>query len=243
MPAPVTEVPRLGLMRRRSIWVPSWRGWLVATAGIALAIVAAARSVHPFLSPTRPVGGAVLIVEGWLPSGSLREAAEVFAAGSYEWLVTTGGPVVESPAVKEGANYARLAADFLVAEGVPADRLYAAEAPASAQNRTFLSAVMVRNWSQRLGQPVRGYDLFSHGTHARRSHHLYRLAFGEELPLGIVAASPSSYPVDAWWRSSLGTKAVGTEFVGWLWVKCCFWPAPPGSHEERWGESTASGRS
>lgn len=230
-------MPGFGLIRRRAIWLPTWRGWLVVVALLAILIASGARGLHAFLSPNEPIGASVLIVEGWLPIDALDQAAEIFAEGEYEWLLTTGGPVVPWAGQLEDTSHAHLAAKYLIAHGVSRARVFVVEAPLSAQNRTFLSAVMVREWSDRAGVPAGGFDVFSLGTHARRTRDLYRLALGPGVPLGIFAALPSTYGPEAWWQSSAGAEMVLTELMSWMWVKCCFWPASPGSQQEKWGRA------
>jgi hypothetical protein len=51
-------------------------------------------------------------------------------------------------------------------------------APASPRDRSFLSAVLVRDWLRRHAAAADALDLFSGGVHARRSRLVYRIAFG-----------------------------------------------------------------
>ncbi|MBK8339955.1 MAG: hypothetical protein IPK99_08130 [Flavobacteriales bacterium] len=44
----------------------------------------------PFLAVNRPYGHGSLVLEGWLPEASLREAYEVFKKGRYDRLILTG---------------------------------------------------------------------------------------------------------------------------------------------------------
>jgi hypothetical protein len=93
---------------------------------------------------------------------------------------------------------------------------------------------MVREWAKRSGLAIDALDVFSSGTHARRSRLLYRLAFGPNVEVGVYAAWPTDYDAKAWWRTSSGARNVLEQAIGLLWAKCCFWPPTPGSHEERW---------
>ena len=67
----------------------------------------------------------------------------------------------------------------------------------SAQDRTFLSAVVVRDWLRRQGGTIDAVDLFSGGVHARRSRLVYRIAFGPEVDVGVFAAPPRRYDARA----------------------------------------------
>jgi hypothetical protein len=163
------------------------------------------------------------------------EAAAAWRSGRYTKLVTAGGPVERDASYLPFESYAERGAEQLRARGVPADAIAAVAAPASAQERTFLSAVMVRDWAAKEGLEASALDVFSQGPHARRSWRLYRLAFGDRVEVGIHAAPPDRYDPAHWWRTSAGAKDVLTEGIGFAWTACCFRPAAPGSRDEKWG--------
>jgi hypothetical protein len=149
-------------------------------------------------------------------------------------VVTSGGPIDSWHEGQTATNYAERAADYLNRHGLADAPAAAASAPASAQDRTFLSAVMVRDWAAREGLRPDAIDLYSAGVHARRSRMVYRLAFGPSVEIGVLAATPQRYDLDHWWRSSQGAKSVLDEALSLAWTACCFWPPEPGSHAERW---------
>lgn len=224
-------------MRRREVWMPTFYGWL-ALATLTMAIVlTGGHLIHPFLAPHAPVAGArLLVVEGWLGAKALDQAIAACRLGKYQQVVTTGGPVAARPGLAIETSYAELAAQYLRSRGLGEEQeITALPAPASAQDRTFLSAVMVRSWAAAQGLEHDALNLFSEGTHARRSHRLYRMAFGPEVEIGILTAHPSGYDPAKWWQTSTGAKAVLGETISWLWTVCCFHPPPAGSHEEKWG--------
>jgi hypothetical protein len=230
------------LFRRRSVPLPTVAGCLGISLVLVLAGLFAAREIHPFLAPTEPVGARVLVVEGWIPDEEIDQVVARVRAGSYERVVTTGGPIAKSFATGEIASYAELSKRLLEERGVAKDAIVAVPAPQSAQDRTFLSAVVVRDWMRARGEIPASLDLFSSGAHSRRSWRLFRLAFGPAVRVGVLAARPRAYDPDAWWRTSLGTKTVLTEAIGWAWTAIFFHPGTPGSDAERWG-NPARGRS
>ncbi len=223
------------LFRRRSLWLPTRWGWLVLLLVLGGTGWAAGRQAHRWLSVDAPVVGAdgqrarTLVVEGWLDPFELDRAAEVFGQGRYERIVTTGGRNDGWPESRTPSTYADRAADYLKRHGVPASRVISAPAPASVQDRTYLSAVAVREWAARTGTRVDALDVFSGGTHARRSRMLYRLAFGPGVAVGALSAPPVAYDPARWWVSSAGVKSVLGELLSNAWTVCCFWPpaAPP----------------
>lgn len=222
------------LVRRREIWLPTIWGWLVLLFMSTATIILGARNLYPFLAPNQPVGAPVLVVEGWMDPEGLDQAVAAFHSGGYERVVTTGGPI-EWPDLHGNATFAERAAWYLKQHGLADASVTAVPAPYSAQDRTYVSAVMVREWAKRSGLTFDAFDVFSSGTHARRSRQLYQMAFGPNVEVGVVAARSSNYDADRWWRKSNGARDILEQAIGLLWVKCFFWPPPPGSIEERWG--------
>jgi len=233
------------VFRRRQVWLPTWRGALLLLVAATLVVAGLCTQAHDLLAPHQPArgpagdGARTLVVEGWMEAGELQQAIAVLHAGRYARVLTTGGPVLTWPGDTLWRSYAVRAASYLRANGVADIPVIAVEAPASAQDRTYLSAVMVREWAQHAGVKLEAIDLFSVGVHARRSWLLYRMALGDEVEVGVLAARPVEYDPQRWWASSAGAKTTLGEAVSVVWTKCCFWPAARGSHEERWAVPAA----
>lgn len=223
------------LVRRRKVVLPTLWGCLGILLMGALGIGLVLRGLHPFLSPTEPVGARLLVVEGWIPDEEMAQVVAKFHAGKYERIVTTGGPLPRVFASSSIRTFADLSRFLLVDCGLDPDSVLALPAPPSAQDRTFLSAVVVRDWSETQTPRVDALDVFSSGAHSRRSWCMFRRAFGPGVRIGIIAAEPSAYDARAWWRTSLGARTVLSEAIGWVWTETFFHPSPPGTHGERWG--------
>ncbi|MFT7235567.1 MAG: hypothetical protein ACI9QV_001148 [Methylophagaceae bacterium] len=187
-----------------------------------------------FLAKNQPTQGQYLIVEGWIDEQALLDAKALFDLGQYKVLITSGGPITNT--IKpDYPSYADKAAAFLVSQGFDPHKLRAAPAPASAQNRTYLSAVKVRQWFEQHAVKPASFDILSSGVHARRTQKLYQIAFNDSTKIGIIAIRSEQYPLDHWWQSSDGIKSVLTEIVGLGYTFCCFDPGKVGSHQELWG--------
>lgn len=220
------------LCRKTQIWLPTIWGWLIFLIIICVSCVFVVRNIYPFLAPNDPVRAQILVVEGWLSPQELYQAVKIFKMGGYTLVATTGGPT-DWPETKY-SNYAARAADYLAQHGVPSDVILVVPAPPSAQERTFLSAVMLRESARRLGLKLDAINLFSSGAHARRSRLLFKMALGSEVRIGVLTARPEDYNPDAWWRTSKGVESIVFQSIGLIWVKFCFWPGPPGSQQELW---------
>lgn len=229
------------LFRRRHVWFPTWWGALLglgALAAIAVALVAGAPAYLAVTELARGADGSgarMLIVEGWLEDRELDQAVEVFRRGRYERIVTTGGPIDSWTGLPvPWKNYAERGARYLAAHGLADATIVAVPAPASAQDRTFLSAVVVREWASRERVRLDAVDLVSVGVHARRSRMMFRAAFGPGVEVGVIAAEPSLHDRQRWWKTSNGAKVVLGESISLAWTACCFWPPAAGSRDERW---------
>ena len=215
-------VMELRLARRREIWLPTGLGWLLLLGIVGAALAAALRFLYPYLAVTEPVGAPIAVVEGWLDPGELDEAAAAIRQGGYRMVVTTGGPLHLWPRSADDGTFAGRAAEYLRSRGV--GPLVAAPSPITHDNRTYKSALMVRDWARRSGIRVERLDIYSRGPHARRSRHFYRLAF-RDADVGVVALRPDGYDPARWWRSSAGAREVLEQATGLVWTFCFFRPA------------------
>ncbi|MEO8836448.1 MAG: hypothetical protein ABI364_06890 [Caldimonas sp.] len=227
------------LFRRRQVWLPTFLGALLACALVAALAVAGALLIGPFLAQSDPAhgpdghGARTLVVEGWLDEAGLDEAIAAFRRGRYERIVTSGGPIEGWQEGTVWPTYAERAASYLRRHGAgDATVVIAAPAPPTALERTYLSAVAVRQLARREGLVLDAFDLFSGDVHARRSRLDYRLAFGPRVEVGVLAATARHYDLAHWWRSSEGAKTVLGEALGLAWTGCCFWPAAPPADDE-----------
>jgi hypothetical protein len=229
-----SNMRRVTLFRQRQVWMPTISGWIFLLFICTVASFLLTNNLYSFLALNAPVGARVLVVEGWLAPDELDQVIQVFKNGKYERIVTTGGPVSGWPGISQDTSYADLAADYLKRHGIQPDLIASVPAPKSAQERTFLSAVMFRESAQRLGITLDAIDVFSGGPHARRSRLLFQMALGPKVRVGVLAGRPDGYAPDSWWKASVGVEQMIFQSFGFVWVKCCFWPGSPGSQEELW---------
>jgi hypothetical protein len=221
------------LFRRRQVWFPTLWGGLLMLAVAATAIVLLGANAYGLLAPHQPArgtagaGARTLVVEGWMEGEELQQAVAVVRAGRYERVLTTGGAIEPWSDPMGWHTLAQRAAAFLRDHGLEGVPVIAVDTPTSSQDRTYLSAVQVREWAQRSGVALEAIDVFSIGVHTRRSRLLYRVALGDAVEVGAIAARPREYDPQRWWASSAGTKATMGETLSLAWTACCFWPPAP----------------
>lgn len=210
-----------GLFRRREVVVPTWRGQLLGAILLLALLRSIQVTVQPFLSVHEPIGGDVLVVEGWIPDYALREALVAFRSRPYRLLLTTGGPVPQGMAFSYHKNYARLAAATLAEFGLPPDSIAEIPSPDVLRDRTYAEGVALKEWMRTHGAPA-SLDLFSFSTHSRRSRLLYAKALGRGTRIGVYAPPDVQYDPAHWWRSSNGVRRVSDEVIAYLYARFLF---------------------
>lgn len=232
-------MPKFALFRKREMWFPTIWGGLLFLMLLMVGGVFLLTQLAVILAPNTPVADRTyLVVEGWQEEDSLLSALAIFNAEGYQYMITTGGPNRRflNPT---HASYAEQAGDFMLQQGLPAEKLIVIPAPESAQERTYLSAVLVRDWLTAKGESLDELNVHTSHVHARRTRYLYQQAF-KGIKIGIYAAGPQSFELKRWWKTSEGAKSVITELIGNIWVFCCFYPGEPGSHYEKWAVEKTS---
>lgn len=209
--------------RRREIWLPTWRGWLLVLLIVALTAAALFLGAYPFLAVDAPRSSGAVVLEGWVSKYTVPLASAAIARHSYAPCYATGGPIEEDSPLGEYETYAQLGAYRLQQSGVAS--VIAVPCPYVRKDRTYTSAVELRRWMQAHGGVPRDLTIFTQGVHARRSRLLFEKAFGEGTTIGVIAAPPRAFDPRRWFTSSEGVREVIGEAVAYGYARLFFWPA------------------
>ena len=214
-----------GLLSRRERWGLTWRGWLVSVLTILLMGALGMRTIHPFLAVHAPVEADHLVMEGWVHDYAVQGCVEEFKRGSYEKIYSTGGPVSGLGGyVNDFQTSASVGADRLRKNGVATDRVVMVPTRVIDRDRTYSSAVALREWFATNAMTVTALNVVTEEAHARRSRLLYQMAFGEDVDVGVIGISNPDYDADHWWRYSEGVKDVLSEGAAYLYARLLFSP-------------------
>ena len=217
-----------GVFVRKERWSLSWRGRLILVSALALVIAACVKDVYPFLAITRRVNANILVVEGWIHEYAIQAAVKEFQNNHYQRVFTTGGPVGGSGGyINDFYTTASVGADLLKKCGLPDERLQMVPSRVMDRDRTYGSAVALRNWLRDHNMAVSSIDVVTEDLHARRTRLLFQKAFGKDVQIGIIAVPNVDYPAKRWWRYSQGLKDVVSEFAAYLYARLLFFPAEP----------------
>jgi uncharacterized SAM-binding protein YcdF (DUF218 family) len=228
-----------GLLVRKERWSLSWYGRLLLLFVVPVLALSAFVSLYPFLAVTHRVDTNVLVVEGWVHKYAIRSAVEEFKAGSYQRVFATGGPVVGSGGyVNDYQTAASVGADLLKQFGLPGEIVQMVPSHEMGRERTFSSAVALRNWFRDHDMPVHSFNVLTEDFHARRTRLLYQKAFGKEVGVGIIAVPSPDYDPKHWWRYSEGVRDVVGEGIAYIYAKIFFYP----SHDEKTARTSQAAR-
>jgi uncharacterized SAM-binding protein YcdF (DUF218 family) len=222
-----------GLITRKERWGLSIRGWLVGAFLVAALGVVVTFTIYPFFAITHRIDASVLAVEGWVNERAIHVARDEFSRGGYQQIVTTGGPAKQlGPYIDEHRTVASIAASRLAAAGAPTDKIHMAPSRIIERDRTYHSAVALRDWLHARRQPVTAINVITEDVHARRTRLLFQLAFGSGTKVGVIAVPSPDYDATHWWSYSEGVRDVLGEVIAYTYAAVFF--RPP--------SSTATGR-
>jgi uncharacterized SAM-binding protein YcdF (DUF218 family) len=214
-----------GLVYRKERWSLSWRGRLILAFALLLAGALLLKSVYPFLATTHRVETNVLVVEGWVHEYAIRVAVEEFRTHSYRQVFATGGPVEgQGGYINDYYTSASVGADLLKRSGLPNELVQMVPSRVMDRDRTYGSAVALRNWFHEHNMPVPSINVVTEDVHARRTRLLFEKALGDVV-VGVIAVPNPDYDSRHWWRYSAGVKDVISETAAYMYARLLFYPS------------------
>jgi hypothetical protein len=216
-----------GLLVRRECWTLSWFGKLLVSVFLILSAWLLLHGLYPFLSVNDGGAGDVLVVEGWISTHRIEQAAQAFAQGHYQRVIVVRNANREGDKWESGRYTADYLAADLVEHGVPKELIQVLFCPVVKKDRSYTCAVAVREWLARSALAIKGLDVVTMAVHTRRSRLLYRKAFGSSVQIGAIALEDREFDPGHWWRSSEGIREVPSEALAYLYARLFFFPAAP----------------
>jgi uncharacterized SAM-binding protein YcdF (DUF218 family) len=214
------------LVVRKECWRLSWRGRLLFALAVSVTILSMIIEAHSFLAVTRRVPATILVVEGWTHHFGVDAAVNEFKTGHYERILTTGGPVEGyGPYSSIYDTEAWQSAELLVKAGVSAADVQSVPSRFVGRDRTYNSAVALRNWLTDQNVNARSINVLTEDAHARRTWLLFRKALEPGVAVGIISVPDPDYDANHWWRSSEGVREILDEGIAYAYAKFFFWPA------------------
>lgn len=222
-----------GVFDRKERWSLSGRGWLIVASALLLVGALVFKGVYPFLAITHRANANILVVEGWIHEYGIRAAVKEFRSNHYEHVFATGGPVVGSGGyINDFYTSASVGADLLKKCGLPDQRVQMVPSRVMDRDRTYGSAVALRNWFRDHNMAVSSIDVVTEDLHARRTRLLFQKALGDKVAVGVIAIPNPDYDAKRWWRYSAGLKEVVSEAAAYVYARLLFYPSEPVREEK-----------
>ena len=199
------------------------QGWILISGLIIFLIIISFLNIHSFLGVTSRLDADLLIVEGWMSDCAIKSAITEFNQGSYKKLITTGSVIGKGYYLSEYKSFAEISAATLIALGFDPDKLVAVPSPKVMKYRTAASAMAVQEWLASSNLKVNSINVYTLGTHARRSWMTYRKVFSPYVKVGVIALEPKSYDARRWWQSSAGVRTVISEAIAYFYARFIDW--------------------
>ncbi len=213
------------LIKKRERSTLTWFSRLLVAIVLLALLTIIFRNLDAFLSVTRPVDSKVLVLEGWLPDYTIQKLMEIYHEDNYEHLIITGLPTHKGYYVTQFNNSAEIALKSLNMFGFDTVGVGKVTIPKSIQiDRTYTTALALEEYLKSVLPDIKSVNIFTLGSHARRSRLLYKRALRPDIKVGIIAADNREYDKNKWWGSSRGFRTVSNEALGYLYVKLLFHP-------------------
>ncbi|HZQ47449.1 MAG TPA: ElyC/SanA/YdcF family protein [Verrucomicrobiae bacterium] len=216
-----------GMLVRKECWTLSLTARIIVLICLIGAVWGGIRFIHPFLATTNRTNGGVLVVEAWIPRYGLEQAVAVYKAGGYRKMVASGCSRLDDLSGRTTLSPAEAAAVELGRYGMGAGSVAAIPCRAEKKDRTYNTALAVKEWLGQSGMTVTSIDVLTLGPHARRSRLLFQKAFGSQVKVGVIAIEDRSYDPAHWWQSSEGVREVIGEGIAYLYARILFHPSEP----------------
>jgi uncharacterized SAM-binding protein YcdF (DUF218 family) len=201
---------------------------VVVTAFVLSILCVGFLEIYPFLAVTSRVNARVLVVEGWVHKYAIDASIREFNTGLYQRVFSTGGPVVGNGGyVNDFQTSASVGFELLKEYGIPSESLQMVPSHVIGRDRTYSSALALREWFREHNMPVRSVNVLTEDVHARRTRLLFEKAFGKKVSVGIIAVPNPDYDGKQWCRYSEGVKDVGSEALAYVYARLFFHPSEP----------------
>jgi uncharacterized SAM-binding protein YcdF (DUF218 family) len=189
---------------------------------IATFFMVTLHGIQSFLAVNHPIKSEVMVVEGWLPDSALEQALREFNQRHCRLMLVTGGFMEQGHMLARYNNLAELGAAILERLGLDRRKIITIPTPGVTRDRTYASAVALKDWLNHSPLPINAINLVSLGTHARRSRLLFEKALGPGIAVGVIAIPDPRYDPRAWFRSSQGVRTTLDELIAYLYARFFF---------------------
>ncbi|MBN1651821.1 MAG: YdcF family protein [Bacteroidales bacterium] len=209
------QLPRL--IKKKECLKLTWFSYLLIALVFIASFFLIRNKLYPLLAPTKPVEAKIMVIEGWMNDFAIEEAYSIFLSGNYDLLITTGGPLDNGYLATHYVTAAEVGKATLIELGMDSTKILSVPRTFTLKNRTYQSALALGKWMNDNNKTIAAFNLVSLGAHTKRSWFLFQKAL-PETKIGVIAIPDHRYDSKRWWKSSLGSRTVITETIGYFYV-------------------------
>ena len=210
------------LFTQKMRWGLSWPSKIIVFISVTSLTFLLFCNLYSILSPVDRQSASILVLEGATNDHVLIAAMNEFKKHPYQLLITTGTPLEYGAVLSEYKNTASIAGQSLIKLGFDSTRLIVVESDAIIHDRTFNSAIALKQWFRKHQLRVDAINLMSMGVHGGRSRMLFSMALGDSIKVGVISVPNQYYSEDTWWKSSKGFRETLNEALGYFYTKYFF---------------------
>ncbi len=181
-------------------------------------------NLYPFLAPDHAPKTGIMVIEGWINDEALVDAAHLYKAGNYSLIACTGIPIEIGSYLQAFGSYSEMTAARLHELGISENEILVCTADDFTKDRTYQSAVALRDKLTKEGITEKKLHLVTTGPHGRRSRMLFKKALGKEYEIGITCLPEPTYEPSKWFACSEGVRSVVGESIAYVYAKLFFHP-------------------
>lgn len=212
------------LISKKERWGLTWPGVALLLIACFILIFLFFNNLYSILAPVSREKATVLVVEGSVNDHVLMAAMQEFNTGKYKLLITTGTPLEYGAMLSAYKTTAAIAGQSLLKLGFDSAKLVIAGTEAIIHDRTFNSAIRLKQWLRENQPGVKALNLMSLGVHGGRSRLLFQAALGDSIKVGIISVPNQYYNGETWIRSSKGFRETMNEAIGYFYTRYFFRP-------------------
>ncbi|MCF8380751.1 MAG: hypothetical protein K9H49_14350 [Bacteroidales bacterium] len=215
---------KIRLVKQRVCYRLTFSGWVLIIGLNSLLVFFTLKYISTFLVVNKPLTTEILVVDGLLPGYAYDSIVKLIKKEDYKYLITTGVDVDYTFNSNEQFNIADFSYKILNTKKIENCQLLSAPAHFIDRDRTYSSAVALREWfiTQRIFPGK--INVVSFSCHSRRTWVLYRKAFNDFAEVGIISVKDQSYDYARWYYYSRGVRQVLSETIGYVYSIIFFHP-------------------
>lgn len=203
-------------------WGLTKTGLLFSLVTCAILWCFAIFQIYGFLAVSEPTQAGILVVEGWVPDYVLQSVVDDYYRNNCKLIICAGGPVQIGSYLFPFKNLANLTYHRLIKLGVNESNVVAVETDNVKRDRTYQSALAIKKWASDSELELSSINIYTLGTHARRSRNLFQKALGNGTKVGVIGVPDQTFDSKVWWKYSNGFRSVVDETIAYLYAVILF---------------------